>query len=598
MLIYLLIWFWLFIFPATMTAQDVVVQNKLFERKAHFHAENPFNCTNLIYDVQRLIVSYLPDYWQSDVDQDEAIATLGKINTVCANSITDSVIYLAVETDVIAWDLNLKRTKGRFKIQGKDPIKLLACSCNGKYLAISSNSRIEIWDVNTAKSILEFNHDHPLQAAKFLAFSPDNPQILNAVDNFGQYKQWDIVSGKSTLQIEPLYFAKIRGAVLRNNKLLCAGAFTAEPHIKDLNSGRTQEIFNIGGARYTTKKLLAHPDGELFFALLNDNRILVFHKPNTYAIREIPTVGGDHKPNKNGKFSLSSDGCYLASTDLHLDYDHGICLWDVNSGLKPSQLLTNRSQSKKIIFSSKSSYLISLDKEGKLTTWNKNLLVDTVRSAHKYGALKDSKELLTNFALRQKDQELIQAIRNPNINMRKIKELIEAGASINAVDDFLPNKLRTPLMIAIKKNKDVVIDLLLSFDYLELNAQMAYGHSALHIATGLGQTATVAKLLRKPNILVNTQDDMGYTALMIASLSLDLGKLPVLKLLLECHGIDLNIKNGNGNTALDIARLEKATSSKDDLARLEEAKEKKRLIKQAMRARQKKHQNEAACVIL
>lgn len=81
------------------------------------------------------------------------------------------------------------------------------------------------------------------------------------------------------------------------------------------------------------------------------------------------------------------------------------------------------------------------------------------------------------------------------------------------------------------------------------------GRNELHNAARYGQTAEVYRLVAggkcPPNIL-NGQTTRGWTALMFA---VENGHYDIMDMLLECKGVDINITNSIGRTALYMAAL-------------------------------------------
>jgi hypothetical protein len=81
------------------------------------------------------------------------------------------------------------------------------------------------------------------------------------------------------------------------------------------------------------------------------------------------------------------------------------------------------------------------------------------------------------------------------------------------------------------------------------------GRNELHNAARYGQTAEVFRLVAggicPPNVL-NGQTARGWTALMFA---VENGHYDIMDMLLECKGVDLNIANSIGRTALYMAAL-------------------------------------------
>lgn len=81
-----------------------------------------------------------------------------------------------------------------------------------------------------------------------------------------------------------------------------------------------------------------------------------------------------------------------------------------------------------------------------------------------------------------------------------------------------------------------------------------FGYTNLILASLEGDLSGVTKALSK-NENVNWKMQWGYTALMLAA---DQGHLPIVRLLIE-NSADPKLANGEGKTALDLARRENRT---------------------------------------
>ena len=87
----------------------------------------------------------------------------------------------------------------------------------------------------------------------------------------------------------------------------------------------------------------------------------------------------------------------------------------------------------------------------------------------------------------------------------------------------------------------------------DVNAKDKEGWSVLMEASYEGHLKVIKYLIENGKVNVNAKDDDGWTALMRASWR---GYFEIVKYLVE-KGADINIKNNNGKTALDLADSEK-----------------------------------------
>lgn len=109
----------------------------------------------------------------------------------------------------------------------------------------------------------------------------------------------------------------------------------------------------------------------------------------------------------------------------------------------------------------------------------------------------------------------------------------------------------TPLASAVVRNQKTVVDLLLSADHLDVNAE-SQGETPLLTAIRLERAEIVEKFLRSPRIDVNARkgDDERSTPLIQAVL---LNSAKMTELLLLTPAVDVNARTKMGKTALLIA---------------------------------------------
>ena len=132
------------------------------------------------------------------------------------------------------------------------------------------------------------------------------------------------------------------------------------------------------------------------------------------------------------------------------------------------------------------------------------------------------------------DEELISAVRD---SPEQVQALIDAGADVNAVDEYE----LTVLMSAIKYQPSVV-QTLIDAD-VDVNAVNLFGQTALMVAAG--DQPSVVQTLIDAGADVNAASRNGFTALMAAA-----GDQPSVVQTLIDAGADVNAAGQNGRTAL------------------------------------------------
>lgn len=142
-------------------------------------------------------------------------------------------------------------------------------------------------------------------------------------------------------------------------------------------------------------------------------------------------------------------------------------------------------------------------------------------------------------------------------NADVVNVLINLGVDINAKTDNAYHSL-TSLHAAVLKNHTVIVDLLLKNPFLNVNAQMSDGSTALHLAASLDNVEIVQKFLNLSfnQTNFNAQNKKKYTALHLAVLGNATNSLKLLLNFSKHKKIDINAKSsGNLITPLHLAAM-------------------------------------------
>ncbi|KAJ5771498.1 uncharacterized protein N7511_003549 [Penicillium nucicola] len=163
----------------------------------------------------------------------------------------------------------------------------------------------------------------------------------------------------------------------------------------------------------------------------------------------------------------------------------------------------------------------------------------------------DSKKiLLEDVALR--NRLLCRAVQ---ASLRDVIALLVAhGADPNS-----RNRDGQSLLHQATKNGDrEVVQQLLTYEDISINATDRRSCTALHIAAEYGCTSVAKCLLAKCGIESNARDTYGRTAFHIAA---EYGNKLITRLLLAYGAVDINARDANGATALCLAVKEKHTAA-------------------------------------
>lgn len=149
----------------------------------------------------------------------------------------------------------------------------------------------------------------------------------------------------------------------------------------------------------------------------------------------------------------------------------------------------------------------------------------------------------------QINKEIVGNIIGEDYYKEILEKKINRGYDIDGVD----NSGRTTLMWAAIMGYYNIVEMLINYG-VNLNISDFMGHTALMdvCCRSLGEYSKekeILELLLDNGAETNVQNKYGYTPLMYA---VERGKLYSVEKLIE-YGIDLNIKDKDGDTALDIA---------------------------------------------
>ena len=123
--------------------------------------------------------------------------------------------------------------------------------------------------------------------------------------------------------------------------------------------------------------------------------------------------------------------------------------------------------------------------------------------------------------------------------------LIDAGADINISN----HKQRTALHLAASNGHSSIVGELIKVPHLNLNVRNENGQTPLHVAVINGMVAS-ARLLIDAGADINIPDKYQQTALHMAA---DLGYDDIVDALIKRPDVNLNVRNEDGNTPLDVA---------------------------------------------
>jgi ankyrin repeat protein len=167
---------------------------------------------------------------------------------------------------------------------------------------------------------------------------------------------------------------------------------------------------------------------------------------------------------------------------------------------------------------------------------------------------RDTSKKLPDWAQEELDREIIEALLRPTVDKNEVVSLIFQGASVSAVSVEEGKEGWTPLMIAVDRNLDNILEILLHF-HANPNAQNKDGDTALMLAIKKGDDRMFRHIMREyeadQEIYLNLRNQYGHTALMLAAEKSE--KDWVQRMLFA--GADAMPQDNEGNTAVEHARF-------------------------------------------
>ncbi len=184
-------------------------------------------------------------------------------------------------------------------------------------------------------------------------------------------------------------------------------------------------------------------------------------------------------------------------------------------------------------------------------------------------------ELNTNLKNVLNEYDLMKYYDNEEFSEINLAKIFIAGANVNIQSDQGTNIL----ILAAEKNYESLLNLLLRYTAIDINAHDAFGFTALSQAYEYGYDNIVKTIIKSPkldinnallnaakqgqNVLefllgstnfdINTKDKDGNTALMLAVRYNNTNSVNVLLNYYKKKLEDINVKNNNGETALTLA---------------------------------------------
>lgn len=285
----------------------------------------------------RWLVPYVPTDLPPNVDRVLGIARMRHgdvVNAVVYSPDGNRLATASKDATVKVWDLGNGREIKTYR-GSKDPVRALAWSKDGKWIASTAGNEIHIWDPDTGKLKTSLKgHEKPVSA---VAFHPDGTVLASGSDDTS-VRLWDLGTGMETFNLNADGDKKSKSQIYSvtfspNGKLVAA-----------VNGNGQLQIWNPSNEK--PKRLVsgfdAHPSSTAYQVVFGKDTSVIFTSGSDNKAKQWIGLGpdgenlpGHGKPtpieghtNNVTALAVTRDGKFLATGST----DKTIRLWDMSSG--------------------------------------------------------------------------------------------------------------------------------------------------------------------------------------------------------------------------------------------------------------------------
>jgi RNA polymerase sigma factor (sigma-70 family) len=246
---------------------------------------------------------------------------------------------LASRRAVTLWDLATGKECWRFQAPGFTALmenSAVAYSPDGKLLAAASSTAmtVHLWDVSTKKELHAFRHDDWVY---HLAFAPNGKTLATTTSGSKEnaIHLWDIAAGRKLRRFtgHPVGWDKIITSIAfsPDGQTLASGGYDSSVRLWEVAGKEIHHLKSppIPGYRGAVGSVTFSMDGNLLMSAHGDGLIRVWDPTTGKKVRELK--GHRHDVTS---LALSPDGKVVASGGG----DHTIRLWDLKSGKELRQI--------------------------------------------------------------------------------------------------------------------------------------------------------------------------------------------------------------------------------------------------------------------
>ncbi len=251
--------------------------------------------------------------------------------------------------------LDPKKASEIFELAGPySEILDMAFSPDGKYLAVSSDLIVRIWDVEQGRIAVKLTgHTNGVFG---LSYYNDGKNLVT-VGNDELLKTWDVASGKETSSLKLKCYNGGTGdvVVLKDNRALvaCAGL-----QVVDL---KTRKILSAFKGPDTVDRLALSPDQRTILGSIRSSVFQLWDVQSQEPFRQLkgPEYGGS-------AVSYSANGKFLATGAI----DDTARIWNAANGKELFVLKEHKDRINDVAFSPDSKMLVSASGDDTIKFWN------------------------------------------------------------------------------------------------------------------------------------------------------------------------------------------------------------------------------------
>ena len=264
----------------------------------------------------------------------------------------------SIDKTAYVWDATTGEVS--FAVSDTAPIRSLAFSPDGQSLALTSDARVNVWDLTDGQ--IAFILDGHSTTVNDVAFSPDGTRMATASEDTTA-RIWETGSGKDLLILSGQASSMTNVAFSPDGTLVATASFDGLVKVWDtfaVSSGE-QELFTLAGHASEVSDLVFSPDGQRLATTSIDGTIKVWDLTPS---REQFTLVGHIA--RTLSVAYNPQGTQLASTSD----DSTAIVWDAVTGQRLLTLNGHSNRVYNVVYSPDGTRLATASADGRAMVWD------------------------------------------------------------------------------------------------------------------------------------------------------------------------------------------------------------------------------------